>query len=53
MDGFDTRDLEVGRVYTVSEALGDYLIASGYAKVERARYARRTTQDKNRIRKDR
>ena len=47
MDGFDTRDLEVDHVYTVDEALGDYLVGSGYAKREPARHARRTTQDEN------
>ena len=31
MDGFDTRGLEVGRVYVVDSRLGRYLLAGGYA----------------------
>jgi hypothetical protein len=51
MDGFDTRAFEVDHVYTVDEALGDYLLGSGYAKLEPARHASRTIQDENKSRK--
>ena len=51
MEGFDTRGLEVDHVYTVDEALGNYLVGSGYAKLEPVRHARRTTQDDNKGRK--
>jgi hypothetical protein len=32
MDGFDTRGLEVGRIYTVQDDVGRYLIVGGYAE---------------------
>lgn len=32
MDGFDMRNLEVGRVYVVDDAHGRYLVKSGYAE---------------------
>jgi hypothetical protein len=32
MDGFDVRGLEVGRLYSVSDAIGQYLIEQGYSE---------------------
>jgi hypothetical protein len=44
MEGFDTRGFEVDHVYTVDEALGDYLVESGYATPEPAAHAHPTTR---------
>jgi hypothetical protein len=51
MDGFDTRGLEVDRVYTVDEVLGDYLVGSSYAQLERPRHAREQLRRKTKSRK--